>query len=245
MLLCCIFATVFGVQMTVGNTAAQPRKKSVRQTSSQVSFHEEHSTPVRSNTDSDNDARVDAQSVFAAVQKLYGEAESLKAQFSTRVADNSKPMRGTLLVKRGNKFRIELAGRIITCNGKVVWNYAQAQSKVIISDFKNNPATMSPEKIFLSFPKTYTPTLSIEPTSRESALRLTLMPSSSRDAVGGMQRVMLLLQPKTYMLRELFVTDEHTTYHWTMTSLQRNAALSDELFEFKPPSGVDVVDLRD
>jgi outer membrane lipoprotein-sorting protein len=210
-----------------------------------------HSTSAQ-NTSSD-----EALAVFARIQKMYGEAESIRVQFFTRLTADGKQMRGVLLVKRGNKFQLDLAGRVITCNGKAVWNYDKASKKVIVSDFKNSPATMSPEKLFLSFPKTYKPTLieqsgsSTSSAPKKPALKspslvlLTLKPASPKEAVAGMSNVTMLLDPTTLVLRELNVSDDATVYQWTMQSVKLNAGLSDAAFEFVAPKGVQVVDLRD
>ncbi len=187
----------------------------------------------------------DAQSVFARVQKQYGESESIRAQFFTRMPGDANMVRGTLLVKRGNKFRLDMSGRTVVCNGQTVWNYDHNEKKVVISTFKNNPATVSPEKIFLGFPKTYKPTIKQESASEGRLLRLVLTPSSARDAVGGMQEVTMRLVPETLKLKELLISDGSATYQWTMTELIINAGLKDVQFEYTIPNGAQVVDLRD
>jgi outer membrane lipoprotein-sorting protein len=186
-----------------------------------------------------------ADAVFARVQQQFSESESIRAQFFTRTPDTKHILRGVLLVKKGSKFALDLNGRIITCNGKTVWNYEPAQKKVIVSDFKNTPSTISPEKLFLSFPKTYKPNITQESAAEGRLLRLTLDPSTPRDAVGGMQQVVMRLAPETLRLRELLIYDGSTVYQWTMTELKLQASLKDEQFEFTPPKGTQVIDLRD
>ncbi len=187
----------------------------------------------------------DADAVFTRVRQQFSESESIKAQFFTRAPETKQMLRGTLLVKKGNKFALDFNGRVITCNGKTIWNYEPAQKKVIISDFKNTPATISPEKLFLSFPKTYKPSVVQESASEGRLLRLTLEPSTPRDAVGGMQQVVMRLVPETLKLRELLISDGSTVYQWTMTDLKLQAGLKDEQFEFVPPQGTHSIDLRD
>jgi outer membrane lipoprotein carrier protein len=187
------------------------------------------------------------------VQKQYSESESMRVQFSTSLTADGKKMRGVLLVKRGNQFQLDLAGRVITCNGKTVWNYDKAAKKVIVSDFKNSPATMSPEKLFLSFPKNYKPTLFEQSASEQAGavsklVLLTLKPANQREAVAGMSNVTMLLDPTTLKLHELNVSDDATVYQWIIHELRLNAGLKDTAFEFAPPKNaknVSVVDLRE
>jgi outer membrane lipoprotein-sorting protein len=194
----------------------------------------------------------EAASVYARVQKLYGDTDAIRAQFTAKMPDVSgslkqanKSVRGSLLVKRGNKFRLDLADRTIVCNGTTVWNYDRISKKLVISPFKDNPATISPERIFLSFPKNYKPTLKKESAKEGGLLRLTLTPASAKEAVGGMQRVEMRLQPATLMLKELKMSDDATSYNWTMTEFKLNVQLLSEQFEFQSPKDAQVIDLRD
>jgi outer membrane lipoprotein-sorting protein len=196
------------------------------------------------------EASPDAASVFARVQKLYGETDAIRAQFTARMPDangaaSKKAVFGTLLVKRGNHFRLDLPDRTIVCNGKTVWNYDRTSKKLVISPFKDNAATISPERIFLSFPKNYKPTLKKELKSEGGLWRLTLVPASPKELVGGMQHVEMRLQPTTLMLKELKMSDDATVYQWTMAEFKLGVPLLAEQFEFQPPKDAQVIDLRD
>jgi outer membrane lipoprotein-sorting protein len=153
-----------------------------------------------------------AEELFAAVQKKYTEGASLRIQFRME----EERLQGALALKRGNKYILNLGnGRTIICNGKTVWNYDVLQKKVVVSSFHENPDNISAERIFLNFPRGYTPTLSNGNTRNEAVL--TLLPAKVRDQVGDMQRVTLRL----------------TREPLTLT------------FEWKPPQEAHIIDLRD
>ncbi len=66
-----------------------------------------------------------ADDVFASVQKKYADGASMRVKFLIK----SEDVRGSLALKRGNKYILEIMGKTIICNGKIVWNYDAAQKK--------------------------------------------------------------------------------------------------------------------
>lgn len=179
-----------------------------------------------------------AEEVFAAAQKKYADGSSMRIKFVMK----SEDVRGSLALKRGNKYILETGGRTIICNGKTVWNYDASQKKVIVSDFRDNPDNISPERIFMNFPRGYKPSLSVEKSSND--LLLSLTPAKVRDQISDMQRVGLRFS-REMRLKEIAIFDGSTLHEWTITDLKPDAGLADIVFEWKPPQGVQVIDLRD
>jgi outer membrane lipoprotein-sorting protein len=181
-----------------------------------------------------------AEELFAAVQKKYTEGASLRIKFRME----EEQLQGALALKRGNKYILELGnGRTIICNGKTVWNYDAVQKKVVVSSFHDNPDNISPERIFLNFPRGYTPTLSNGNTRNEAVL--TLLPAKVRDQVGDMQRVTLRLTREPLTLTSIGIFDGSAQHDWTISSIKPDAGLTDAAFEWKPPQEAHIIDLRD
>ena len=57
-----------------------------------------------------------AEEVFAAAQKKYADGSSMRIKFVMKNED----IRGSLALKRGNKYILETGGHTIICNGKTV-----------------------------------------------------------------------------------------------------------------------------
>jgi outer membrane lipoprotein-sorting protein len=180
-----------------------------------------------------------ADELFSTVQKKYGEGASMRVRFLMKNED----VRGSLTLKRGNKYILELAGRTIICNGKTVSNYTPSDRKVVVSDFRDNPDNISPERIFMNFPRGYRPALTTDKASKEEVLTLT--PAKPRDQVSDMQRVTLRLQSETLKLKEISIFDGTTLHVWTILDIKPDAGIPDAAFEWKPPQGVQTIDLRD
>jgi outer membrane lipoprotein-sorting protein len=187
-----------------------------------------------------------ADELFAAVQKKYTDGASLRVKFQLE----QENIRGSLALKRGNKYILDIGGgRTIICNGKTVWNYDAPQRKVVISDFRENPDNISPERIFLNFPRTYRPVLTTDQASGDAILTLT--PAKARDQVSDMQRVVLRLAPQalktpqSLKLKAIGIFDGTVQHDWTILDMKPDAGLTDAAFEWKPPQGAQVIDLRE
>lgn len=179
-----------------------------------------------------------ADEIFSAVQKKYADGTSLRVKFIMK----SEDIRGSLVLKRGNKYILELSGRTIISNGKTVWNYNTTEKKVVISDFRDNPDNISPERIFMNFPRGYKPSLTVEKNTND--LLLSLTPAKSRDQISDMQRVGMKLS-KDLKLKNIAIFDGSTLHEWDITSIIPDAGVPDSAFEWKVPQGVQVIDLRD
>ncbi len=184
----------------------------------------------------------DAESVFQAIQRKYGEASSIQVVFAQK--DNPS-ITGKLTVKRDNKFMIELDDRIVICNGSTMWNYTPSKNKVIVSQYIDGSDAISPQKLFMSFPRTYTPTLLRESRSTgDDYVILALRPKNQQAVVGGLQKITMKLSPRTLEIAELEIFDGSNVRGWVISGLKTNINVSDSDFEFTPTDDIRVIDLR-
>lgn len=184
----------------------------------------------------------DAESVFQAIQRKYSDASSLQVIFSQK---DNPAIAGKLTVKRDNKFMIELDDRIVICNGSTMWNYTPSKNKVIVSNYVDGSDAISPQKLFMSFPKTYAPSLVRESRSTgEDYVVLALKPKSQQAVVGGLQKITMKLSPRTLEIAELEIFDGSNTRGWTISGLKTDINVSDSEFEFKATDDIRVIDLR-
>lgn len=182
-----------------------------------------------------------AEDIFAQAHKKYGESKSI----TTKFVQKGSSVHGKLLLKRGNKFLIELPDRTIVCNGKTLWNYTPHEKKVVVNTYFESPDALSPEKLLQAFPVNYSPTLKKENRSNgESQYVLTLVPKEEKDIVGGLQKIQMKLIQRGMKLTEMEISDGTTTRGWTFSELKTDVDVSDSAFEFEVPKEVRVIDLR-
>lgn len=184
----------------------------------------------------------DAESIFQSIQRKYGEATSLQVVFAQK---DNPAITGKLTVKRDNKFMIELDDRIVICNGSTMWNYTPSKNKVIVSNYVDGSDAISPQKLFMSFPKTYVPSLLRESrSSGEDYIVLALRPKNQQSVVGGLQKITMKLSPRTMEIAEIEIFDGSNVRAWVISGLKTDINVSDSDFEFTPADDIRVIDLR-
>lgn len=184
----------------------------------------------------------DAESIFQAIQRKYSDASSMQVVFAQK---DNPVLTGKLTVKRNNKFVIELDDRLVICNGTTMWNYTPDKRKVIISNYVDGNDAISPQKLFMSFPRHYVPSLVRESRSTgEDHIVLVLKPKSPQAVVGGLEKITMKLSPKTLEIAELEIFDGSNVRGWSISGLKTNINVPDSMFEFTPTDDIRVIDLR-
>lgn len=184
----------------------------------------------------------DAESVFQSIQRRYSEASSLQVTFAQK---DNPAVTGKLTVKRNNKFFIELDDRLVFCNGTTMWNYTPDKRKVIISSYVDGNDAISPQKLFMSFPRHYIPSLVRESrSSGEDYIVLVLKPKNPQSIVGGLEKITMKLSPKTLEIAELEIFDGSNVRGWIISGLKTDISVPDSMFEFTPTDDIRVIDLR-
>jgi outer membrane lipoprotein carrier protein len=93
------------------------------------------SAPISSVSES-QDSRSTA--LLNKLSKTYKSYKSVKAQFTVNIrnkqANTSVKQSGTLYQK-GKKFRVNMSGQEIFCDGKTIWTYLEDANEVQISKF--------------------------------------------------------------------------------------------------------------
>ena len=59
--------------------------------------------------------------------------------------------------ERTNKYRIEMPGRVIVCDGKKVKNFTPSRNSMVVSTFRADQSAMSVERLLLDVVSSYVP----------------------------------------------------------------------------------------
>ena len=184
------------------------------------------------------------EDVFAALQAKIAASEGITAEFASL---NMPSMKGTLTVGKNNTFRIQTPDRTIACDGKLVRNYSPSDRKVIVSEYIETDDVLSPERLFLNFPAQYVPSLRTMSSSGTagSLLSLQLKPASPDDVIGTLERITLLLEPGSLIIKEISFFDGIEEQSWSIARFKYEKNLSKNLFSLKDlPADVRTIDLR-
>lgn len=187
-----------------------------------------------------------AMEIVRHVQENYQQIKDATIQFTQTVvyplSKVSKIIKGTLYLAKGNKYRIDTADRVFVTDGKTSWVYLPGSQQVLIDNFRNDKNTITPDKFLLNIPSDYFAVLlSTQKTATGNEYTLRLTPKSDNSFIRSIRIVI----DSGWSVKSAEVSDMNDTrYTYTVDSLQTNTGIPNSEFEFVPPKGAQVVDLR-
>ncbi|MCB9251485.1 MAG: outer membrane lipoprotein carrier protein LolA [Flavobacteriales bacterium] len=98
----------------------------------------------------------ESSKILQKVSKTYKSFKTIKATFKINIYNKQDKSRqtekGTLYVK-GKKFRVEMGGQDIYCDGKTLWTYLKDANEVQISNYNPKNSDINPSEIFTVYEK--------------------------------------------------------------------------------------------
>ncbi len=180
--------------------------------------------------------------VLDSIRSRYASMEDASAAFTQSVKMKYKPngqsQTGTVMIKRGNKFRIETEQQTITTDGKTVWMYNPAGNQVLIDSYKPGQA-FSPDKFLAGLPKEFTPA-GIERSGNMIilSLRHTISPTNT-------STLKVWTSAESWSISRIEMIDKNgTSTSIELAGLQFNRGLHDSLFQFAVTKEMKIVDLK-
>jgi len=189
---------------------------------------------------------ITAKEIIENVQDTYDDMKDAVVTFSQAVrfktSRSEQQTTGTLYFKKKNKHRIETEQRTIVTDGVTSWSWTPQNRQVIVSGYKEDSRSLSPERILLQAPKDYYATLvGQEKVLNETCYVLKLTPREN----SGLSRSIKVWIAKNWTIRKVEIIEAGgTVTTYTITEILMNKGIPDSRFEYTPPQGVDVIDLR-
>lgn len=189
-----------------------------------------------------------AEQVAARVQQRYDTIKDFEAEFVQAyeggVLRTRTTERGTVAIKRPGRMRwvyTKPERKEFVSDGNRLYSYLPADKQVIVapmpSDQSTTPALFLTGKGHLV--RDFTASFAQLPGATPGTTALKLVPKRSDPDV---ESLVLVVDSTSLHLRQLVTTDKQggrSTF--TFTNLKENRGLSDKIFEFRIPRGVDVV----
>lgn len=188
-----------------------------------------------------------AKEITDRLQKKYDTMQDATVKFRQQVKFGFSKLEqnseGTLIMKRPNKYRVELEHQTLVTDGTVVWSYSPVNKQVLVDRYRENQNSLSPEKFLLNLPaQYYTTLLGKEEVENVETYALKLVPKDDQSFV---KSVKMWVEDGTWIVRKVQIVDVNDTETvYTIKELKLNTRVSDALFSFTPPAGTEVVDLR-
>jgi outer membrane lipoprotein carrier protein len=189
-----------------------------------------------------------AKAILDKVSAKFKSSKSLKANFSLTMNDakgKSKGSKNGTFLMKGNKYRVNMTGQQIICDGKTVWTYLQENKEVQVANFDPNAQSISPAKLFSgSYNSDYKSAYGGEKTVAGKKVDVIEMtPVSAR----SFKKVVLYVDKAATMITGGIMYDKSGgSYGYTISNVAANNTISDAEFTWdaKKNPGVEVVDLR-
>jgi outer membrane lipoprotein carrier protein len=187
------------------------------------------------------------QEVLERVKRRYDTLSDVELKFEQKVtfalARLEQTIKGTLYMKKQNKYRVELTEQTIVTNGVTVWSYSVPNNQVLIDHFKMNDNPLSPERILTGAPRDFHATaLGREKIGRSDTHVLKLVPKDDDAFVTSLK---LWVEDGSWLIRKVETEDINgklTVY--SVEDIKLNTGLNDSRFTYEIPPGAEVVDLR-
>jgi len=192
-------------------------------------------------------AEENASDVLEKVRRKYDSIRDAELKFSQRVTFErtrlSQTIPGTLVMKKGNHYRLEVGEQTIVTDGVTVWSHSRGTNQVIIDRFKMSEGSLSPERILTGTPEGFAASiLGNERLGSTDVIALKLVP---KDEQSFLTELKLWIDHDTWFIRKAEIIDvsgKKTAYE--IEDIKMNSGVSDTIFSYDPPEGVDVIDLR-
>ncbi|GBU20541.1 hypothetical protein R80B4_00419 [Fibrobacteres bacterium R8-0-B4] len=189
---------------------------------------------------------------MAVLRKNYGGISAVTATFDLsiywNVREKEEKKSGELLIAPGNKFKVTLGKEAFVSDGKTFWQYSEKNSQVIIRNFSDIDASTVPSKFLLSF---LSNRAFAEKQRNGSVVELFWDgrgkgAGASPPGVDDYTSITAVVDEKAGTIKTLRLTDKSDNIHtYTFKKTAFDKPPKDDTFQFKPPKGVEALDMRD
>ena len=186
--------------------------------------------------------------ILNKLSKTYKTYKSVKASFTVTIYNkksNTKVRQTGQLYQKGKKFRVNMSGQEIYCDGKTIWTYIDGANEVQVSKFDAKSMDINPSEIFTIYEKGFVHKYGGQKLVGTKTLDIVeLIPT---DKSKGYFKVKLGIDKLANKVKEMVVYSKNgleTTY--AINELDANVPINESYFKFntKDKPGVIVIDLR-
>ena len=190
-----------------------------------------------------------AKQVLDAVSTKFKTYKAVQSAFTLKVEDAKGKVQGVktgTVYMKGPKYRVNITGQDIFCDGSTIWTYDKASNEVTITQLDPSSSSITPQKLFTNFyDKDFLYKMNGE--KKEGNKTLQEIEMTPTDKNKAFHKVYLLVDKKNQSIYSTKVLEKNgNKYSYTVNSLNGKANVADAMFVFdkKKYPGVEEVDLR-
>lgn len=189
-----------------------------------------------------------ASQILDKVSKNYRSYKTIKAAFKIKIFNkqdkSSQSEKGTLFVK-GKKFRVEMDGQDIYCDGKTMWTYLKDANEVQISNYNPKNSDINPSEIFTVYEKGFLSKFIGE--GKKGSVVTEQIELTPTDKKKPFFKVKLTIDKVAKKIMDMTIMSKNGVESiYEITGFSPNIKLEDSFFRFdkKSKPGVVEIDLR-
>src|SRR6266850_606595 len=191
----------------------------------------------------------DIRPLARAVDDHYNHLRSLQAEFTElyRGAGAERTESGTLWLKKPRKMRWEYRSpreKLFISDGKVVWFYLPAERQLRKSDFRKLDDVRSPIAFLLGKTKLENELRGLSKVVDQAPVdpANTLLRGVPKTFADRISEVLLEVTPSSQLARIVLTEVDGATTDFRFANPKENLEVSDRLFRFTPPPGVETIE---
>ncbi len=182
-------------------------------------------------------AQENAQEVLKNIQNKFSTINDLSAELTQSVNGNLN-LKGKVYYKKENNLRFEFKNILIVSDGETSWSYNQKDDKVIITDYESEGnKILSMRQIIFDYPQD----CDLSTFESEGKTILELIP---KDDAFSFSSIKLFIDGDNLITKALIDDPASGAIQIDLSNYQLNKNLPDSFFQFSPPEGSKVIDLR-
>ncbi|HYE54159.1 MAG TPA: outer membrane lipoprotein carrier protein LolA [Chitinophagaceae bacterium] len=190
-----------------------------------------------------------AKKVLDGVSAKFKTYKGVQANFTLQVEDPKGKLQGSkkgTVFMKGTKYRVNVTGQEIFCDGNNVWTYDKAANEVTITKLETGANAITPQKLFTNFyDKDFLYKLNGD--KKIAGKTVQEIEMTPVDKTKAFHKVYVYVDKASKAIYSTKVLEKNgNKYTYTVNSMNGNAAVSDAQFVFdkKKYPGVEEVDLR-
>ena len=191
---------------------------------------------------------VTSEQLASQVEEKYRGLKTLSMDFvkitRSEIFETESKIKGKMIFKNPEKFKIETKEETVVCDGEFVWTYSVENQQVIKNLVDRSESLFKPNQYLSDFRSGYVPQLEgEEKLDRTSCFRLLL---SSKEEDAFIRRMTIWVDKKDHLARRLQYEDSnHNQVTLIFRHIKTNPKLKDSEFVFQTPPGVEELDLSE
>lgn len=194
--------------------------------------------------------RVDerAQGILNGVSQKTKSHSSMKIDFEMKIenkVDKTSSSQNGVLIVKGSKFKLEISGTDLYCNGNTVWSYIEETNEVQINEYEEDEDAISPNSILTIWEKDFRSKFITEKTVDGVLTQvIDLLPNDGDKSYYKIQ--LFIDKAKKQLIKAVIYEREGQEITYKIKSQKVNLSLTDAFFVFDKTKypGVYVEDLR-